>query len=322
MEALFNLTSFLLAVALLVICAVFVLRLLDVKKELQENEARSLFRKVMSGGADDDVHTPGIRSRELEGLEARLADAGLNIKPRVWRCLQLVCALCAATLTLIAGGGLSSPITPVLALGAMAAVFFASKSFLSSRAHKQTLLLEKQLAQIELQIAENSRSGLSASRSVMVCAELADEPLKGHLRRLYNEITYSDTTLAEGFANMAKRTGSGDVRLLAQVIAVQQQTGSNLADALDFLHETISRRLEMRQTLRSSLAETKITRNIVAVTPWVLFLLLAFCPGIKIAGFWTFYTQNPLGWAVLGCCIVAELGILLLITRMSALELD
>ncbi|MGN0073313.1 MAG: type II secretion system F family protein [Coriobacteriales bacterium] len=325
MGVLFNIVSFSLAIALLCVCVVFSLRFLNIRKDLQENEARLLFKKVMNSGGEKEPRAGELRGRELSGLEARLADAGLALKPRAWRTLQLGGSLAAAAFVFLASGGVASsnPIPNALvAAAAGGAVVLGSRGFLASRARKQTLLLEKQLSQIELQIAENSRSGLSISRSVMVCAELADEPLKGHLRRLYNEITYSDTTLAEGFENMANRTGSADVKLLAQVIAVQQQTGSNLAEALEFLHETISRRIEMRQSLRSSLAETKITRNIVAATPWVIFLLLAFCPGIHIAGFWEFYSTNPLGWAVLGCCAIAELAILLLISRMSNLTLD
>ena len=325
MGALANIVSFALAIAVLSAALIFTLRFLDIRKDLQENEARLLFKKVMSSGADAQPKTGEIQSQELSGLEARLADAGLALKPRAWRAMQLCCSLAIAALVFLASGGASS-VNPapsaLVGLAAAGGVLLASRAFLASRARKQGILLEKQLSQIELQIAENSRSGLSISRSVMVCAELADEPLKGHLRRLYNEITYSDTTLAEGFENMANRTGSADVRLLAQVIAVQQQTGSNLADALDFLHETISRRMEARQSLRSSLAQTKITRNIVAVTPWAIFLLLAFCPGIRIAGFWEFYSTNPLGWIVLSCCAVAELAILLLISRMSKLKLD
>ena len=284
-----------------------------------------LFKQAMSAEARQERAAAEIRSRELSGLEARLADAGLAVSPRAWRALQMGGALLAGGLAFAVSGGGSggNPVAAgLVACTAFTAALLGSGRFLRSRARKQTLLLEKQLAQIELQIAENSRSGLSVARSVMVCAELADEPLKGHLRRLYNEISYSDTTLAEGFANMARRTGSEDVRLLAQVIEVQQQTGSNLAEALDFLHETISRRLEMRQSLRSSLAETRITKNIVAATPWAIFVLLAFCPGIKISGFWEFYSSNPLGWVVLACCAAAELGILLLIGRMSNLQLD
>lgn len=321
---LFNIASFSLAVGLLTACAVFAVRFLGIRKDLQENEAHMLFKQAMSAEAQQERVAAEIRSRELTGLEARLADAGLAISPRAWRVLQTSGALLAGGLAFMASGGSGgNPVAAgLVACAACAAVLLGSGRFLRSRARKQTLLLEKQLAQIELQIAENSRSGLSVARSVMVCAELADEPLKGHLRRLYNEISYSDTTLAEGFANMARRTGSEDVRLLAQVIEVQQQTGSNLAEALDFLHETISRRLEMRQSLRSSLAETRITKNIVAATPWAIFALLAFCPGIKISGFWEFYSSNPLGWVVLACCAAAELGILLLIGRMSNLQLD
>ena len=88
-SALFNIASFSLAVGLLASCAVFAVRFLGIRKDLQENEAHMLFKQAMSAEAQQERAAAEIRSRELSGLEARLADAGLAVSPRAWRALQL-----------------------------------------------------------------------------------------------------------------------------------------------------------------------------------------------------------------------------------------
>ncbi len=326
MDALFNIICFTLSVAVVAAALLSVSRISAARKELQENEAGLLLKKAQTSVADIDDRKTRIEAEELSRLAAQLADAGLHISARLWLATQLGCGLLAAVACFALAtanqqhGNAASGL--LVACAAFALCILAFKKYVKVKTRKQTLLLEKQLAQIELQIAENSRGGLPVTRSILSCADLAQEPLKGHLKRLYNEMAYSNCTLAEGFANMAARTRSTDAKLLADVIAVQQRTGSNLAEALDFLHETISRRLEMRQSLQSSLAETKITRSIVSVVPWAIFALLSFAPLIKIEGFWEFYSTNPIGWGVLLGCALIEAAILALISRMSDLELD
>ena len=326
MSALFNITCFVLSIAIIASGACAVIRFSAIRKDEQENEAELLLKKAQESGAEQNSEKAKIQAVELTGTQAQLADAGLHIGASLWRILQLGSSLTTFTLVFVlaqSSAPSSSAVFNAIA-GAVAAVAVVTcfNRYLQGKCKKRRLLLEKQLAQIEMQIAENSRSGLPISRSIIACSELSEEPLKGHLKRLHNEITFSDCTLSEGFENMAKRTNSADVKLLADVISIQEQTGSNLADALDFLHETIARRLEMRQSLQSALAETKITKTIVSITPWAIFFLLAFAPMIRIEGFWEFYSSNPIGWAVLFACVVAEAGILALISRMSDLRLD
>lgn len=302
------------------------LNIMRAYKEMRESDGAFLLtqaRNIQSASKSKKTQNANAKPSRLS---SKLEQAGIPLSAPQWIGVQVAsCLLCSGSLLAL---GISNTGTEgleavaVLALLATGGVILGYRQFVAMRIRRRLLLLEKQLAQVELQIAENSRSGLPVSRSILACSELVDEPLRGHLRRMHAELTYSNLTLAEGFENMAQRTGSADARLLASVISVQQQTGSNLADALGFLHETLSRRTEMRQTLRSALAETRITRNIVAVTPWAIFLLLAFAPFVKIQGFWEFYAQNPLGHMILMACIAVELGILFLISRLSNLKLE
>lgn len=326
MSALFNIVCFALTVAVAATAACSAARVANLQRELRENEAEMLLRRARANASGQEGDLSGAkRNPRQRGTESLLVKAGLPITAGQWKVLTLGAGLLlASALFIAAGSARQCPMamkTAVSLLGLLA-VFAGSRRYLAARMRKQVLLLEKQLAQAEMQIAENSRSGLPVSRSIVSCAELAQEPLKSHLRRLCNEMAYSGCTLADGLSNMARRTGSSDARLLAEVVSIQQETGSNLADALDFLHETISKRLEMRQSLQSALAETKITKTIVAITPWAIFILLSFAPLIRIEGFWDFYATNPIGWAVLVVCLGTEAAILALISHMSKLEID
>lgn len=326
MEVVFNIACFTLSIAVVATAACSFIRVCALQGELRENEASMLLRRARetaspSRPAHGKQRVPVGRRNAANPI----AQAGMAVSASQWRAASLGVAGLAGVLLFIASASPNQGNLAMRLLVSCSAFFIilaAFKKYLERRVREQTLLLEKQLAQAEMQIAENSRSGLPISRSIVACAELANEPLKSHLRRLHNEMTYSGCTLADGFASMAARTGSSDAHLLAEVISIQQQTGSNLADALDFLHDTISKRLEMRQALRSALAETKITKTIVAITPWAIFVLLSFAPLIKIDGFWEFYSCNPVGWAVLAVCICAEALILTLISRLSKLDID
>lgn len=326
MSALFNIACFVLSTAVIATTACAVVRFSAIKKDEQENEAELLLKQARAKTPDPANTSQKVEAIELTGTQAKLADAGLHISAALWRFMQFGVSFAVFALVFLlvktSSPNSNAVFDGIVGATAALAVLIGFARHLQNRSVRQRLLLERQLAQAEMQIAENSRSGLPVSRSIIACSELSQEPLKGHLKRLHNEMTFSDCTLAEGFENMAKRTGSADVKLLAEVIAIQEQTGSNLADALDFLHETIARRQEMRQSLQSALAETKITKTIVSATPWAIFILLAFAPLIRIEGFWEFYSTNPIGWAVLLACVFAEAGILALISKMSDLQLD
>lgn len=326
MGALFNIICLALSVAVVATTICAAIRFSSIRKEEQENEAELLLKRARENGVGQNEESTKVRAVELTGTQAQLADAGLHVGAAFWRTAQLCSSLAVGVLAFFlarsSAPSSSLAFNGLAGIAASLAVVVGFSRCLKGKSEKRRLLLERQLAQVEMQIAENSRSGLPVSRSIIACSELSEEPLKGHLKRLHNEMAFSDCTLSEGFENMAKRTGSADVKLLADVLSIQEQTGSNLADALDFLHETIERRLEMRQSLQSALAETKITKTIVSVAPWAIFSLLAFAPLIRIEGFWEFYSTNPIGWGVLLACIVAEAGILALISRLSDLQLE
>lgn len=294
-------------------------------RAIAKNEADILLVEASQRRSNGITGADIAALKELTGMDAKLANAGLKFGAKEWSLLRLVSAAAAAFLVFalaMSEGGVTSLLPWMLALAAFVGTFFGFNVYLNMRMEKMRKLLERQLSAVELQIAENARAGLSVQNSIAACIAQTQEPLRPHLERLYAEISYSDITLADAFDNMAKRTASNDVKMLAAVIRVQQDTGSNLADAVSFLNETIERRMQMRQELESTLAQTKITKVIVGIAPWVVFAMLAWAPMLAVEGFIEFYTTNNLGIMVLIGCAFVEALLLALINKMSDMKLD
>ncbi len=263
-------------------------------------------RRIENAASDETA----MDVSELKGLARTLAMAGINQTPGTF--VIIVCAAaigaCAAGFTLggIAGAFVAALATPVVA-----------KLILNRKERKRTELFEKQLTQAEMQIAENLRSGLSVARSLRTVSEQTKDPLKKQFEAVYNEITYSSTTLPQALSNMATRTANKDVELLATVIKVQDETGSDLSDSLEFLSDTLAKRTEMRNSVKVALSEIKMTIKIVACMPAAALLVVcAFYEGYS-----EFY-QSTAGLIMLAVCAVVEVIALAILGRMSNIKLD
>ena len=262
-------------------------------------------------GADRGRHARADAAEAPPRKEARLADAGLDVSPSAWNILRGGSAALLFALGCAAGA-------PAAGLALACCAVAGAGLWLSSRRKHMEVQLERQVNQLEMQMAENSRAGLSVERSLRTCLEHADQPLKTHLERIVGELTYSNRTLSEAFAGFAERTSSPDVRMLSNVISVQQETGANLADTLDFLAETIAEKQRMRLTLRSRIAEMSLTKAMVALAPLVI---LAICC-LFIEGVADFYASNPLGWILLGGCAAGDAFGVALLNKMSDIPVD
>ncbi len=247
---------------------------------------------------------------ELTGLARKLALAGVAMSPGAFVAMVLsatVGGLLAGLAVAGAGGG---------AVG-LVGVPAAALLILGRKERKRTELFEKQLTQAEMQIAENLRSGLSVARSLRTVSEQTKDPLKRQFEAVYNEITYSSTTLPQALANMAARTANKDVELLATVIKVQDETGSDLSDSLEFLSDTLAKRTEMRNSVKVALSEIKMTTKIVACMPIATLLVTS----AFYEGYAEFYQSTP-GLIMLAVCAALELIALAILGRMSNIKLD
>ena len=278
---------------------------------IKESQPSLLMQQAVADAAAGKVGTTVKKEAPTEGLARKLYDAGLDVSPSTWTLGAAIAAIAAFVVALLVGG-------PVPAVILLAVALIVPGFYLSHLQRKQLILLEEQLAQAEMQIAESSRSGLPVEKAIMATVQGSDDPLKSQFERVYNEITYGGSSLTDALSNFAARTSNKDADLLAAVVAVQQESGSSLSAALEFLSETVQKRIEMRQTMRARIADVKLSAIISGCTPIAMFVFC--CASMK--GFWTFYSTQPVGWAFMAGFVVIELIGAVILYRMTDVKMD
>lgn len=301
----------LVAIILFAVFGWVLLRLLAARTTVQENQPSLFYQQVAETAARSSAEASIKAEDPTKGLERKLFDAGIDIPPATWRfgCLAIVVA--AAAFGLVLGG-----VVPAAIFAAVALVL--PHFYISSKQRKQLLLLEEQLAQAEMQIAESSRCGLPVEKAILATVQACDDPLKSQFEKVYNEITYGGSNMADALTNFAQRTSNTDADHLAAMVAVQQESGSSLSAALEFLAENVQKRIETRQTLRARIADVKLSAIIAAGMPVIVFL---FCC-VSMSGFWEFYSTQPIGWLLMAVYVVMELIGAAILYRMSDVKMD
>ncbi len=139
-------------------------------------------------------------------------------------------------------------------------------------------------------MAGGLRAGHGLSRTVAAVANDAEAPTSEELARVVNE-TRLGRNLAESMAVTAQRMQSPDFEWVAQAIAINQETGGNLAEVLDQVGKTIRQRNEIRRQVRALSAEGRLSAVVLVTLPIAVFLFLALVQPNYVTVFFT----NPIG---------------------------
>ena len=178
-----------------------------------------------------------------------------------------------------------------------------AKLIISSRTSKRRARFADQVDDTVQLIAGSLRAGHGLNRSLAAVASDAEDPTNEELARVVNEVRLG-RDLSESLAITAKRMRSEDFEWVAQAIAINQETGGNLAEVLDQVGKTIRDRNEIRRQVRALSAEGRLSAIVLVALPIVVFLFLVIAQPTYFSSFF----QNPLGIVAL---IVA--GVLLVI---------
>lgn len=123
-------------------------------------------------------------------------------------------------------------------------------------------------------MAGGLRAGHGLARTVSAVANDAASPTSEELARVVNE-TRLGRNLADSMAVTAQRMRSQDFEWVAQAIAINQETGGNLAEVLDQVGKTIRQRNEIRRQVKALSAEGRLSAVVLVTLPIAVFLFLA-----------------------------------------------
>lgn len=139
---------------------------------------------------------------------------------------------------------------------------------------RQTRLYE-QLPDALSMIVRAVRAGLPVTEALRSVGQDAPTPTAGQFARLANDLGIG-LTLQDSLLGMAARTGLQEYRFFAVALALQGQTGGNLAETLENLADVVRKRVALRARGFALAAEARMTANVLIALPFITAGALAF----------------------------------------------
>lgn len=129
-------------------------------------------------------------------------------------------------------------------------------TWVGMKAKKRMGLIEEQLPEaIELMV-RSLRVGHPFSSAVQIVAKELPDPLATEFGIIADESAYG-RDVSEALKEMAERLDMQDMRFLAVAVAIQQQSGGNLAEILSGLSKVIRARFRLFRRVRAITAEAQ-----------------------------------------------------------------
>ena len=125
---------------------------------------------------------------------------------------------------------------------------------------------------IELMV-RGLRSGLPISETLGVVAAEIGGPVGIEFRAVSDKMKIS-RTMEAALQDTADRLGTAEFQFFVITLAIQRETGGNLAETLSNLADVLRKRAQMKLKIRAMSSESKASAYIVGSLPFVVFTLV------------------------------------------------
>ena len=199
-----------------------------------------------------------------EMLRRRLRRTGHDIGLGAYGVACLVVALAAG------GGAFVAHLSPLAAVpvGLLAGLWlpYLATGFLAKRRVKRIANLLPESIGL---MVRSIKSGLPITESFQIIGREMPDPLGGEFRQLCDQIRIGQP-LDQALNDMAKRTGVQEMKFLVSTLAVQRETGGNLAETLENLDNILRRRRQMRLKVKALSSEARASAMIIGALPFLM----------------------------------------------------
>lgn len=128
------------------------------------------------------------------------------------------------------------------------------------------------------------RSGLPISETMNVVAKEIPDPVGSEFRAISDRIKIG-RTMEQALQETADRLGTPEFQFFVITLAIQRETGGNLAETLANLSDVLRKRSQMKLKIKAMSSESKASAYIVGSLPFIVFALVwSISPGY-MAGF-------------------------------------
>jgi tight adherence protein B len=163
---------------------------------------------------------------------------------------------------------------------------------------------------IELMV-RGLRSGLPITETLTIVASEIPGPVGVEFRMVVDKMKIG-RTMEAALQETADRLGTAEFQFFVITLAIQRETGGNLAETLSNLADVLRKRAQMKLKIRAMSSESKASAYIVGSLPFVVFTLVWMINPGYMSGFFTDQRLMVAGiggmiWMGIGALIMAKM---------------
>ncbi|HWU91633.1 MAG TPA: type II secretion system F family protein [Sphingomicrobium sp.] len=163
---------------------------------------------------------------------------------------------------------------------------------------------------IELMV-RGLRSGLPITETLGIVGSEIPGPVGVEFRIVGDKMKIG-RTMEAALQDTADRLGTPEFQFFVITLAIQRETGGNLAETLSNLADVLRKRAQMKLKIRAMSSESKASAYIVGSLPFVVFILVYMINPHYMGGFFTDQRLIVAGiggmvWMGIGAAIMAKM---------------
>jgi tight adherence protein B len=263
------------------------------------------FRRAIAARKPKTFKVAGSGSR-IEALAVRLDRTGKGWSVSQYLYMSAGIALVIAVLIFIKSDALLLSLGIGMFIGAglphLVVGFFIKK--------RTNAFITKFPDGIEL-LVRGLRSGLPVTETLGVVAQEVPGPVGIEFRSIVDRIKVGKT-MEDSLQDTADRLGIPEFNFFTITLAIQRETGGNLAETLSNLADVLRKRGQMKLKIKAMSSESKASAYIVGSLPFIVFGLVYWMNPEYLAGFFTddrliVAGLGGLTWMGIGVAIMAKM---------------
>lgn len=157
------------------------------------------------------------------------------------------------------------------------------------------------------------RSGLPVTETLQVVAKEIPGPV-GEEFKLVTERIKIGRSMEDALQESANRLQTPEFNFFCITLAIQRETGGNLAETLSNLGAVLRSRAQMKLKIRALSSESKASAYIVGSLPFLVFIMIWWVNPEYLAGF---FTEERLMIAGLGGLLWMSIGVFIMAKMVS-----
>jgi tight adherence protein B len=155
------------------------------------------------------------------------------------------------------------------------------------------------------------RSGLPISETLGIVSSEIPDPVGCEFRGVSDRIRIGKT-MEVALEESADRIGTPEFQFFCITLAIQRETGGNLAETLSNLSEVLRKRAQMKLKIKAMSSESKASAYIIGALPFLVFGIIYFVNSAYMGQFFTDQRLIVAGlggmvWMGIGAFIMAQM---------------